>query len=265
MTEKQTVTDDKHANRLTPEELERYARHIVLPDIGGTGQQKLKSARVLIIGAGGLGSPVLQYLAAAGIGTLGIVDDDKVAVSNLQRQIIHDTAKVGELKTTSAAAALARINPHSEIQQWPIRVTAENAYGLFSQYDVVVDGSDNFETRSVAADICELLAIPLVSAAVGQYDGSLTVLKPYETDSTGKENPRLRDIFPTTPEEGIVLTCEQAGVMGALTGIMGTMQAQEVIKLVTGFGECLIARLLMVDVRSMRFETISYQRTASGS
>lgn len=247
-------------NKLSSSELERYARHIVLKDVGGAGQQKLKSARVLVVGAGGLGSPVLQYLAAAGVGTLGVVDNDTVDLSNLQRQIIHDSDAVGRLKSASAAAAIARINPHVSVQQWPIRLTAQNAYALFSQYDIIVDGSDNFETRFLTADTCEQLEIPLVNAAVGQFDGSLTTLKPYTLDKDGNQNPRLRDIFPAIPEPGTVPTCEQAGVMGALTGMLGTMQAQEVIKEIVGFGEGLIGRMLMVDAKSMRFDTIQYKR-----
>lgn len=246
--------------KLSPDELERYARHIVLQDVGGPGQQKLKSAKVLIVGAGGLGSPVLQYLAAAGVGTIGIVDDDKVTLSNLQRQIIHDTSSIGLFKTESAANAISRINPHVKIQQWPIRLTPENAYALLSQYDVIADGSDNFDTRFMVADRCELLKIPLVNAAVGQFDGSITTLMPYENDSSGNQNPCLRDIFPVTPEEGSIPTCQEAGVMGTLTGMLGTMQAQEVIKLIVEIGDCLIGRLLMVDAKSMRFETINYSR-----
>ncbi len=250
-------------NILSQDELERYARHIVLRDVGGSGQQKLKSARVLVIGAGGLGSPVLQYLAAAGVGTLGIVDDDIVSLSNLQRQIIHDTDKVGTIKTASAASAIGRINPHTRVEQWPIRMTPQNAYALLSCYDVVADGSDNFDTRFLAAEICEALGIPLVNAAVGQFDGSVTTLKPYQRDEEGNLLPGLRDIFPVKPSPGTVPSCQEAGVMGTLTGIVGTIQAQEVIKEIAGFGEGLIGRLLMIDARSMRFETISYKRSAN--
>ena len=259
------TSEDREAKSalLSPEELERYARHIVLRDVGGAGQQRLKSARVLVIGAGGLGSPVLQYLAAAGVGTLGIVDDDTVSLSNLQRQIIHDSDAVGNLKTASASAAIARINPHVNVQQWPIRLTPDNAYALFSLYDIVADGSDNFDTRSICADMCELLKIPLVNAAVGQFEGSITTLKPYELRADGKRYPALRDIFPARPADGTVPSCEEAGVLGALTGMMGTMQAQEIIKEIVGFGEGLVGKLLMVDTRSMRFETIRYTSSAS--
>ncbi len=255
MREKQTAN-----NLLSPQEIERYARHIVLHDIGGSGQQLLKEAKVLVIGAGGLGSPVIQYLAAAGVGTVGVVDDDRVSVSNLQRQIIHDSDKIGTLKTQSAAQAIERLNPHVKCQQWPIRLTPENAYALLSQYDVVADGSDNFDTRFLVADICELLSIPLVHAAVSQFDGSITTLKPYERDANANQHPALRDIFPVKPENGSIASCEEAGVIGTLTGMLGTMQAQEVIKLITNAGECLIGRLLMVDAKSMRFEIVRYKR-----
>ena len=247
--------------KLSKEELQRYARHIVLRDVGGPGQQKLKAAKVLVIGAGGLGSPVLQYLAAAGVGTLGIVDDDTVSLSNLQRQIIHDNANVGVLKTTSAAAAITRINPHIKVQQWPIRMTAHNAYALLSQYDIVADGSDNFDTRFMCAQMCDLLHIPLVYAAVGQFEGSITLLKPWEKNTRGELNPSLFDLFPVKPKDGSVPTCQQAGVLGALTGIIGSMQAQEVIKEIIGYGDGLVGRLLMVDARSMRFDIIKYKRT----
>jgi molybdopterin/thiamine biosynthesis adenylyltransferase len=248
---------------LSAEELERYARHIVLQDVGGPGQQKLKAARVLVIGAGGLGSPVIQYLAAGGVGTIGIVDNDVVSLSNLQRQIIHDTQSVGSMKTASAAKTVARINPNTKVQQWPIRLTPENAYALFSQYDIVADGSDNFDTRYLAAEICDSLKIPLVNAAVGQFDGTVTTLMPFEEDNDGNLQPGLRDIFPVEPEPGTVPSCEEAGVMGVLTGIVGTLQAQEVIKQIVGFGESLIGKLLMIDAKSMRFEIVEYKRPQS--
>jgi len=254
---------DNSSQSLSPNELERYARHIVLRDVGGSGQQKLKAAKVLVIGAGGLGSPVLQYLAAAGVGTIGVVDDDVVSLSNLQRQLIHDTDKVGTLKTRSAASALQRINPNTRVEQWPIRLSQQNAYALLSCYDLVADGSDNFETRYLAAETCETLAIPLIHAAVGQYDGFVTVLKPYEFDSDGNPLPALRDIFPVSPSPDTIPTCREAGVMGVLPGIVGTIQAQEVIKEIVGFGESLTGRLLMIDAKSMRFETITYQRADS--
>jgi len=241
------------------DELERYARHIVLPEIGGAGQQKLKRARVLVIGAGGLGAPVLAYLAAAGVGTLGIVDDDTMSLSNLQRQLIHDTDAVGEAKVSSAARFLGRINPNVAIEVHDERLTGDNAAGIVRGYDLAVDGTDNFETRYVLADACAEARIPLVQAAVGRFDGSLTVLKPYESGADGP-NPSYRDLFPEAPPAGLVPSCAEAGVMGALTGVMGTLQAMEVIKLITGAGEPLVGRLLLYDALAARFETMRYGR-----
>jgi len=244
----------------TPDELERYARHIVLPEIGGAGQQKLKRARVLVIGAGGLGAPVLQYLAAAGIGTLGVVDDDMVSLSNLQRQVIHDTASVGEAKNTSAARSIARINPGVSVEIHDFRVNPDNARELLSRYDVVADGSDNFDTRYAVADACEAEHVPLVHAAVGRFDGSVTVLKPFETDADGRLYPSYRDLFPEPPPPGMVPSCAEAGVLGALTGVVGTLQAMEVIKLVAGIGDPLVGRLLLYDGLGARFDTVKYRR-----
>ncbi len=243
---------------LSPDELERYARHIVLPEIGGPGQQRLKRARVLVLGAGGLGAPVLEYLAAAGVGTLGIVDDDRVSLSNLQRQVIHDTAAVGQPKTESAKRAIARINPHVTVEIHPLRLTAENAATLVRGYDVVVDGSDNFDTRYALADACAVEKRPLVHAAVGRFDGSVTVLAPYESRPDGVPNPSYRDLFPEPPPAGLVPSCAVAGVLGALTGVIGTLQALEAIKLITGIGEPLIGRLLLYDALAARFDTIRY-------
>jgi molybdopterin/thiamine biosynthesis adenylyltransferase len=247
---------------LSPEELTRYARHIVLPEIGGAGQQRLKRARVLIIGAGGLGAPMLQYLAAAGVGTLGIVDDDTVSLSNLQRQLIHETEAVGLQKTESAANSIARINPHVTVESHALRLTVENVAGLVRQYDVVADGSDNFETRYAVADACAAERRPLVHASVGRFDGQVTVLKPYETGPDGRRNPSYRDLFPEPPPEGLVPSCAEAGVLGALTGVVGTLQALEVIKLITGIGEPLIGRLLLYDALAARFDTIRYRAGA---
>jgi molybdopterin/thiamine biosynthesis adenylyltransferase len=245
---------------LSAEEIERYARHIVLPEIGGPGQQRLKRARVLVIGAGGLGAPALQYLAAAGVGTLGIVEDDTVSLSNLQRQVIHDTASVGRPKLDSARETIARINPHVAVEPHALRLAADNAAGLIQPYHVVVDGSDNFATRYAVADACEAAGRPLVHAAVGRFDGSLTVLKPYETGPDGEKNPSYRDLFPEPPPAGLVPSCAEAGVLGALTGVMGTLQALEAIKLIAGIGEPLVGRLLLYDALGARFDTIRYGR-----
>ncbi|WP_328838802.1 molybdopterin-synthase adenylyltransferase MoeB [Methylobrevis albus] len=244
---------------LSGPEIARYARHIVLRDIGGPGQQKLKAARVLIVGAGGLGAPAIQYLAAAGVGTLGLVDDDDVSLSNLQRQVIHDTAAIGRPKVESAAEAVVRINPHVAVETHAVRLDAGNAAALVAAYDVVVDGSDNFSTRYLLADTAAAVGRPLVTAAIGTFDGSLTVLMPYATGDDGRPNPGYRDLFPAPPPPGTVPTCAEAGVVGALPGIMGSLQAMEVIKLVCGIGEPLVGRLLLVDTLRMRFETIRYR------
>lgn len=243
---------------LSQDEIARYARHIVLADVGGPGQQKLKAARVLIIGAGGLGAPLIQYLAAAGVGTLGIVDDDKVALSNLQRQVIHDTAAVGRPKVESARDAVARLNPHVTVELHPMRLTAENADELVGAYDIVADGSDNFATRYAVSDACVHARKPLVTAAVGQFDGSITTLKPYETGADGRPNPTYRCLFPDAPPDGLLPTCAQAGILGALTGVIGSLQAMEVIKEIVGVGFGLTGRLLLYDARAARFETIEY-------
>ena len=246
---------------LSPAELERYARHIVLRDIGGAGQQKLKAARVLVIGAGGLGAPVLQYLAAAGVGTLGIVDDDTVSLSNLQRQVIHDTEKLGEPKVASAAEAIARLNPNVTVEPHPTRIAGHNAMALVSAYDMVVDGTDNFDTRYLVSDACFFARKPLVTAAVGQFDGSITTLRPFETDEAGEANPTYRCLFPQKPRAGLLPTCAEAGILGALTGIIGAMQAMEVLKELTGTGEGLVGRMMLFDARTFRMETIRYRRS----
>lgn len=243
---------------LTKDEIERYARHIVLRQIGGPGQQKLKGARVLVIGAGGLGAPLLQYLAAAGVGTLGLVEDDIVSLSNLQRQVLHGTPDIGRPKAESARGAVARLNPHVALEAIETRLTEQNARELVRGFDIVADGSDNFATRYAVSDACFYEAKPLVTAAVGPFDGSLTTLRPFERNEEGAENPTYRCLFPAPPEPGTVPTCEQAGVLGALTGVLGAMMALEVIREIVGFGEGLVGRLLLFDALSMRFETIRY-------
>jgi molybdopterin/thiamine biosynthesis adenylyltransferase len=245
---------------LTPDEIARYQRHILLPEIGGAGQQRLKAARVLVIGAGGLGAPVLHYLAAAGVGTLGIVDSDRVSLSNLQRQVIHDTGTIGEMKTQSAADTIARLNPHVRCIRFEERFDPITAPRILSNFQLVVDGSDNFDTRYAAADATENSRLPLVSGAVGRFDGSLTVLKPYESAADGTLNPGYRDLFPTPPPEGLLPSCAQTGIIGALTGVIGTLMAMEAIKLVTLTGEPLIGRLLLYDALAARFDTIRYSR-----
>ncbi|MBW6423619.1 molybdopterin-synthase adenylyltransferase MoeB [Rhizobium sp. XQZ8] len=248
---------------LTREEIERYRRHILLPEIGGTGQQKMKNARVLVIGAGGLGAPVLEYLAAAGVGTIGIADDDQVSLSNLQRQVIHDTGTIGEMKTKSAREAIARLNPHVRVVDFEERFSLDWASRHLSRFDLLIDGSDNFDTRYAAADAAEVAKIPLVTGAVGRFDGSVTVLKPYEAGPSGALNPTYRDLFPEKPPEGLIPACAETGVVGALTGVIGTLMAMEAIKLITGIGEPLIGRLMLYDSLSARFDTIRYKRRAA--
>jgi molybdopterin-synthase adenylyltransferase len=244
---------------LTPEEIDRYARHIVLREVGGPGQAKLKRARVLVIGVGGLGAPLIQYLAAAGAGTIGVVDDDTVSLSNLQRQVIHTTPDVGRPKVEVAAEAITRLNPHTAIDAHGTRLTTTNARALVRNYDVVADGSDNFDTRYAVSDACFHERKPLVTAALGQFDGSLTTIRAHEAGADGQPNPTYRCLFPSPPPPGAVPTCAEAGVLGALAGVMGSLMAMEVIREIVGFGEGLVGRLLMVDARSLRFDTMQYR------
>jgi len=243
---------------LNSDELERYARHLVLREVGGPGQAALKRARVLVIGAGGLGAPALLYLAAAGVGTLGVVDDDAVSLSNLQRQVIHATPDVGRPKVDSAKAAVARLNPHVMIEPHGVRLTAANALDLVSRYDLVVDGSDNFATRYLVSDACYFAKKPLITAAVGVFDGTLTTIRAHETAPDGTPNPTYRCLFPERPPPGTVPACAEAGILGALTGVIGSMMALEAIREIVGFGEGLVGRLLMVDALAMRVEKLSY-------
>ncbi|MEA2948012.1 MAG: molybdopterin-synthase adenylyltransferase [Alphaproteobacteria bacterium] len=243
---------------LSPEELERYARHIVLREVGGPGQAALKRARVLVIGAGGLGAPALLYLAAAGVGTLGVIDDDTVALSNLQRQVIHGTGEIGEPKVESAAGAIRRLNPHVAVEMHPTRLVPANALDLIGRYDIVADGSDNFATRYLVSDACFFAGRPLVTAAVGIFDGTLTTIRAHERRSDGSPNPSYRCLFPEPPPPGSIPACAEAGILGALTGVLGSMMALEVIREIVGFGEGLVGRLVMLDARAMRFETLQY-------
>ena len=245
---------------LTANELERYARHIVLREVGGPGQAALKEASVLVIGAGGLGAPVLMYLAAAGVGTLGAVDDDVVSLSNLQRQIIHTTPDIGRRKVDSAAQQIHALNPHVHFEAHAVRLDAKNAMSLIGGYDLVLDGSDNFETRYLVSDACFLAGKPLITAALGQFDGSLTTIRAHEHGADGEFNPTYRCLFPEPPPPGTVPACAEAGVMGALAGMLGSMMALEAIREIVGFGESLVGRLVMVDARAMRFETLRYAR-----
>jgi len=239
-------------------EVERYARHLVLRDVGGPGQQKLRAARVLVVGAGGLGAPLIQYLAAAGVGTIGILDDDEVTLSNLQRQVLFRTDDVGRPKTDAARDAVAGVNPHVQVVLHPVRLRPGNADELVGAYDVVADGSDNFDTRYAVSDACCRAGVPLVSATVNVFDGSLTTLRPFEKRPDGTPNPTYRCLFPQKPPAGLVPTCAEAGVLGALAGVVGSLQAVEVLRQIVGFGEGLVGRMLLVDGLTMRFETIEY-------
>lgn len=243
---------------LSAEEVERYARHIVLRDIGGPGQRKLKSAKVCVIGAGGLGAPLLLYLAAAGVGELTVVDDDAVSLSNLQRQILFGEGDLGRAKTQVAAEVLARLNPHVRVIERRVRLTAENVAALIADCDVVADGSDNFDTRYLLSDACFYARKPLVTAAVGQFDGSLTTLRPFENGPDGRPNPTYRCLFPQKPPPGSTPTCAEAGVLGALTGMVGSLMALEVVREIVGFGQSMVGRLALFDLAAMRFETLTY-------
>ncbi|MEO6610076.1 MAG: HesA/MoeB/ThiF family protein [Aestuariivirga sp.] len=238
---------------LTPEELERYARHIVMPEVGGPGQNKLKKSSVLVVGAGGLGAPALQYLAAAGVGRIGICDHDTVSLSNLQRQTIHSMDFLGKPKTESAAHFIAHLNPHVDVIQHQFRITPENALALVSAYDVICDASDNFSTRFLVADACYFAKKPLVSAAVGQFDGQISTFKPYLKDESGTPLPTYRCFIGDLPEPGMFPACEEAGILGALPGILGSMQAMEVIKELLEIGDSLAGRILMYDALAARF------------
>jgi molybdopterin-synthase adenylyltransferase len=254
---------ETRVSMLNPDELERYARHIVMREVGGPGQAKLKAARVLVVGAGGLGAPVLMYLAAAGVGTLGVIDDDVVSLSNLQRQVIHATADIGRAKTESARERIAGINPHVVVRAHNQRLDATNALALLDGYDVVADGSDNFATRYLLSDACYLAKKTLVTGALGVFDASLTTIRAHDRNAQSVQNPTYRCLFPEPPPAGTVPTCAEAGVLGALAGVLGSLMALEVIRDIVGFGESLVGRLLMIDARAMRFETLSYVRDPS--
>ncbi|HSZ75197.1 MAG TPA: molybdopterin-synthase adenylyltransferase MoeB [Rhizomicrobium sp.] len=235
------------------EELERYARHIVLREVGGAGQAKLKAARVLVVGAGGLGSPVILYLAAAGVGHVGIVDFDDVALSNLQRQIAHRTKDVGRHKTDSAARAAHAINPEIHIEPHFMRLTGQNALGLIQDYDIVADGSDNFATRFLVNDACFFAGKTLVSAAVTEFDGQLATFKAHDRTGT---HPCYRCLYPELPPPGTLPSCSETGILGAAAGVMGTLQALESMKEIIGIGESLAGRLLVYEALETRFRTI---------
>lgn len=241
---------------LTTPEIERYKRHLVLKDVGGAGQQRLKAARVLLVGAGGLGSPLLAYLAAAGVGTIGIVDDDVVTLSNLQRQIIHETASVGLPKVESARAMAGRLNPHVTIEAHDTRLTAANALDLVGRYDLVADGSDNFATRYLVSDACYFARKTLVYGAVGPFDGYVSTFKPHLRTAAGTPYPSYRCLFPQAPPPGTVANCAEVGVLGAVVGVIGTLMATEVLKEVLDLGTSLAGRLLIWDALAAEFNEL---------
>ncbi|MEE8279747.1 MAG: molybdopterin-synthase adenylyltransferase MoeB [Alphaproteobacteria bacterium] len=236
----------------TEDQIQRYARHIILPEVGGDGQAKLMRSRVLVIGAGGLGSPILLYLAAAGVGTLGVVDDDAVDLSNLQRQVIHGTGRIGEAKVESARQTLAEVNPEVRLITHQVRLTAENALELIGAYDLVADGSDNFETRFLLNDACYRAQKPLVSAALLGFEGQVSTYKAY----LGGDNPCYRCIFPEPPPPGLIPTCAEGGVLGAVAGAVGSIQATEVLKELLGIGESLSGSLLIYDGLTTTFRKV---------
>ena len=245
---------------LTDDQLDRYARHIVLREIGGPGQQKLLNARVLVIGGGGLGAPCAMYLAAAGVGTIGIVDNDHVSLSNLQRQILYRTEDLDSPKVEVARAALGHLNPDVHVNAHHTRLTEANAAMLIAEYDIVADGCDNFETRFAVADSCLELKKTLVSAAVGRFEAQVSSFKPHERNEEGEAFPCYRCLVPEAPPPGTIPPCSEAGVIGALTGVVGSLQALEAIKEITGAGRSLAGRLLLYDALETSFRTIRLRR-----
>jgi adenylyltransferase/sulfurtransferase len=241
------------APALSNEEILRYSRHLIMPEVAMEGQQKLKAARMLCIGAGGLGSPVTLYLAAAGVGTLGLVDFDVVDLTNLQRQVIHTTADVGRKKLDSAAEKIAAINPHVAVRPFETRLNSENALELFREFDLVVDGTDNFPTRYLVNDACVLSGKPNVYASIFRFEGQASV---FATEA----GPCYRCLYPEPPPPGLVPSCAEGGVLGILPGLLGVIQATEAIKLVLGFGDPLIGRLLLVDAQTMRFRELRLRK-----
>ena len=238
---------------LTPDEYLRYSRHLILPEIGIDGQRKLRRARVLLVGAGGLGSPAALYLAAAGVGTLGLVDFDTVDASNLQRQVLHGTSDVGRSKLDSARDRLHDINPHVHVEGFPVRLTAQNAREIAEDFDIIVDGTDTFGTRYLVNDLCVLLGVPNVYGSIFRFDGQASV---FATD----EGPCYRCLYREPPPAGLVPACAEGGVLGVLPGLVGTIQATEAIKLITGAGTPLIGRLLLVDALHWRQRIVRVRR-----
>jgi molybdopterin-synthase adenylyltransferase len=239
-------------DELSEEQFERYARHLILDEVGEEGQARLLAARVLVVGAGGLGSPLLLYLAAAGVGTIGIVDADRVDLTNLQRQIVHATPRIGELKVDSAQAALAAINPGVAVERHAVRLGPDNAESLVAGYDLVADGSDNFATRYLLTDVCFRLRKPLVAGALSPFEGQISTFRPY----LGDGHPCYRCLFHEAPPPDLVPRCETAGILGAIAGVIGTLQAVEVLKELLGLGDSLDGALLIYDALAARFHRI---------
>ena len=241
---------------ITDAQLVRYARHVILDEVGEEGQAKLLAAKVLVVGAGGLGAPILLYLAAAGVGTLGVIDHDDVDLTNLQRQVIHTTGSVGTPKVASAESAIHALNPEINVVTYRERLTAANALGITAGYDLVADGSDNFPTRYLVNDACYLAKKPLVSGALLRFEGQLATFRAHEQG----DNPCFRCLFPAPPPEGTVPRCDQAGIFGAVAGALGTLQAAEVLKEILGLGESLKGRLLIYDALSTNFRKLKAHR-----
>jgi adenylyltransferase/sulfurtransferase len=239
--------------QLTRDELQRYSRHLLLPEVGVEGQRKLKAARVLLIGAGGLGSPAALYLAAAGVGTIGVVDFDVVDVTNLQRQILHGTSDVGRSKLASATDRIREVNPHVTVEAHEVRLTSENALDLFARYDVIVDGTDNFQTRYLVNDACVLTGKPNVYGSIFRFDGQASVF-------CTPDGPCYRCLYPEPPPPGLVPSCAEGGVLGVLPGLVGTLQATEALKLILGIGEPLIGRLVLVDALGARWKSVKLRK-----
>lgn len=239
----------------TEDQIKRYSRHIILPEVGGKGQQKLLEAKVMLIGAGGLGSPSGYYLAAAGVGRLGFIDMDVVDMSNLQRQILHDTAKIGKPKTESAKETINKLNPDVEVMTYQERITSNNIMDILKDYDIVVDGCDNFPTRYLVNDACIMLKKPNVHGSVFKFEGQATVFKP-------DDGPCYRCLYPEPPPPGMVPSCQEAGVLGVLPGIIGTIQAIETLKLILGIGNTLVSRLLIFDGLRMSFRELHLKKDA---
>lgn len=242
---------------LSPTELARYARHLSLPQIGTSGQRRLKNARVLVVGAGGLGSPALLYLAAAGVGTLGIVDDDVVDSSNLQRQVIHSTTDVGRSKVESARDAVHAVNPHVDVRLHPVRLTAANALSVLEGYDLVLDGADNFATRYLVNDACAILGLPYVWGSIFRFQGQMSVF--WSAPPAGVDAVTYRDLFPSPPPAGTVPSCAEGGVLGALCATVGSVMATEALKLVTGTGRTLLGRLAVYDSLDLTWRELAVE------